>query len=233
VLKDSLQVGSSLYADGVQPELQFPLYQIHREGVKVCSIWLLVEGYTGTQAGRRPLAILTTRSMPTWELSAIIKSAMRNSLLLSLLGFFFLSSSTRPQSQEAPSSLIETIAGGEANGEAGADFSFGSVAGLAADTAGNTYFTLQALSRVYRLGVDGHVTSFAGSGVRGKQRNEVLATASPLLNPASLAVDAAGNLFIASWHSLLRMDTATGFLSTVFYDSIPAARINAVNSRCW
>jgi hypothetical protein len=37
VLKASLQVGSSLYADGVQPELQFPIYQVHREGVKVCS----------------------------------------------------------------------------------------------------------------------------------------------------------------------------------------------------
>jgi len=95
-----------------------------------------------------------------WELTAIIKSAMRNGFLLSLLGFF-LSSSARPQSQGPPSSLIETIAGGEANGVSGTDFSFGSVAGLAADTAGNTYFTLQALDRVYRLGVGGHVTSYA------------------------------------------------------------------------
>jgi hypothetical protein len=93
---------------------------------------------------------------------------MRNGLLFPLLGFLFLSFSARPQSREVPSSLIETIAGGEANGVSGTDFSFGSVAGLAADTAGNTYFTLQALNRVYRLGVGGHVTSYAGSGVRGK-----------------------------------------------------------------
>src|SRR5882672_10206547 len=131
---------------------------------------------------------------------------MRNKCLFLLIGFSFLSPSARPQAQEFPPSSIETIAGAEATGVPGTEFSFGSVTGLALDAAGNTYFSLQALDRVYRLGVDGHVAGYAGNGVRGKHRDGVLATTTSLLNPASLAVDAAGNLFIASWHSLLRVD---------------------------
>jgi sugar lactone lactonase YvrE len=141
---------------------------------------------------------------------------MRNGCLLLFATFSFLASSARSQLQELQTSSIETIAGAEATRVAGTEFSFGSVAGLATDAVGNTYFTLQALSRVYRLGVDGHVTVWAGSGVRGKHRDGALAVASPLLNPGSLAVDAAGNLFIASWQSLVRVDAGSGVLSTVF-----------------
>jgi len=72
--RDSFQVGSSLYADGVQPELQFPLYQIHREGVKVCSIWLL--RYTGTQTVRRPLSSSRPVQLTQTPITLIIASMM-------------------------------------------------------------------------------------------------------------------------------------------------------------
>lgn len=113
-------------------------------------------------------------------------------------------------------SNIETIAGVEGDDVPGKEFSFGGLAGLAADSFGNTYFTLQPLNRVYRLGADGRVSVYAGSGVRGAARDGVAATASPLMNPASLAVDSAGDLFIAVAGALLRVDASNGILSTLF-----------------
>src|SRR5947209_8475692 len=77
---------------------------------------------------------------------------MRNCCVLLLLAFSFLTSSARPQAERLPTSSIETIAGAEATDVAGTEFSFASVAGLATDAVGNTYFSLVAMSRVYRLG---------------------------------------------------------------------------------
>src|SRR3989441_6519170 len=105
---------------------------------------------------------------------------MRNCCLLLLLAFSFLASSARPQAERLPTSSIETIAGAEATDVAGTEFSFASVAGLATDAVGNTYFSLLAMSRVYRLGADGKVTAYAGSGVRDKNLDGVPAVASPL-----------------------------------------------------
>jgi sugar lactone lactonase YvrE len=119
-------------------------------------------------------------------------------------------------SAQGPTSTIETVAGSADNNIPGTDFSFGEIGGLAMDPSGDIFFTIQPLSRVYRLGIDGQVTVYAGSGVRGLHRDGVAATASPLLNPASLAADTTGNLYIAAADALLRVDANTGVLSTVF-----------------
>lgn len=112
-------------------------------------------------------------------------------------------------------SVIQTIAGSADKNISGTDFSFGGMAGLATDTFGNIFFTIQPLNKVYRLGVDGRVNPYAGNGIRGKQRDGVLAIDSPLLNPSSLAVDPVGNLYLAAAHALLRVDASTGVISTV------------------
>lgn len=113
-------------------------------------------------------------------------------------------------------SVIETIAGSSDDGVLGTEFSFGGLAGFATDSFGNTFFTIQALNRVYRLGIDGRVSAYAGNGMRGKHRNGALATDSPLLSPSSLTVDSIGNLYIAVAHALLRVDARTHIISTVF-----------------
>jgi sugar lactone lactonase YvrE len=141
---------------------------------------------------------------------------MRIGCLLLLVITLCFDTASRSQSREAHTSLIETIAGGEAAGVPGPEFSFASVAGLAADAYGNTYFTLQYMNRVYRLGIDGHVTVYAGNGVRGNNVDGVPAVESPLLNPYALTVDATGNLYLTCSHALLRVDALTGVLSTVF-----------------
>jgi len=143
------------------------------------------------------------------------QEAMRHRSLLLLLAFSFLASSARPQAERLPISSIETIAGADANREEGKRFSFASVAGLAIDSAGNTYFTLQAMSRVYRLGANGDVTIYAGNGVHAENLDGVPAVASPLLNPGALAVDVRGNLYVSCFHTLVRIDARRRVLSTV------------------
>lgn len=113
-------------------------------------------------------------------------------------------------------SVIDTIAGSVDDNILGTEFSFGGLAGFATDSFGNTFFTIQALNRVYRLGIDGRVSPYAGNGIRGTHRNGVLATDSPLLSPSSLAVDSVGNLYIAVAKALLRVDASTRLISTVF-----------------
>ena len=143
------------------------------------------------------------------------ENIMSNKYVLSLLIFAFLVSSFSAQAEEVRTSLIETIAGAGDSAIPGRKFSFGAAAGLASDASGNIYFTLQALDRVYRLGVDGLVTVYAGNGIRGECRNGVPAVASPLLNPSSLGIDSNGNLLIAASRALLRVDSASGILTTV------------------
>jgi serine/threonine-protein kinase len=139
-------------------------------------------------------------------------------------------SAPRIEAQRAlpPTSTIETIAGGEPTGIQGSEFGISSVSGLAADSDGNIYFSIQAKSQVFRLGVDGRVTVFAGTGVREKHVDGAFATDSPLFNPRSLAVDHASTVYIICADALVRVDSATGVLSTVF--TTPYTRPGSPNS---
>jgi sugar lactone lactonase YvrE len=160
---------------------------------------------------------------------------MKNRFLLLLTACSFLAASNISRAQELPFSSIETIAGAEPARVAGPDFSFGSISGMTADAAGNTYFSIQALNRVYRLGTDGYVTVYAGNGVHGKHHDGALAAESPLMSPTALAVDADGNLLIScwnapAWNALLRVDAASGILSTVFTTLNPRDQPESANS---
>jgi sugar lactone lactonase YvrE len=113
-------------------------------------------------------------------------------------------------------SSIDTIAGGETTSVPGREFIPLPVSGLAPDSQGNIYFSIQARSQVFRLGTDGQVTVFAGNGVRERQIDAVPAADSPLLNPRSIAVDRAGDVYIVCANGLVRVDAKTQVLSTVF-----------------
>jgi sugar lactone lactonase YvrE len=120
------------------------------------------------------------------------------------------------QADDLHKSVIQTIAGSADENVLGTEFSFGALGGLATDTSGNVFFTIQALNKVYRLGIDGRVGPYAGNGIRGKHHDGALATESPLLDPSSLAVDSGGNLYIVAARALLRVDVRTHVIATVF-----------------
>lgn len=139
---------------------------------------------------------------------------MRTRLVFILLTFVLSTSLGRSQVDLHRASIIETIAGGETTRSK--EFSPFPVSGLAADSLGNIYFSIQARSQVFRLGVDGQVMVFAGNGTRKRQIDGVLAADSPLPDPRSLAVNSAGDVYIVCGNGLVRVDGKTQVLSTVF-----------------
>lgn len=141
---------------------------------------------------------------------------MKSRCLLPLLLFSLLAPSARPQSERPLTSLIETVAGGEPASIPGPEFNLAAHSGMAADVDGNLYFSAEARSRVYRLGHDGHVTTYAGNGVRGNPVDGSPALSSPLFNPNAIAVDANGNLYITCAYALLVVDASTHTISKVF-----------------
>jgi len=123
----------------------------------------------------------------------------------------------KPQPGRLPISSINTIAGGEATNVPGPEFSLPYVSGLAEDSDGNVYFSIQAKDRVYRLGIDGRVNVFLDSRAYGKAAiGVVFGIASPLHDHRALAVDASSNVYVVCGNTLVRVDAATGLISTVF-----------------
>ena len=90
-------------------------------------------------------------------------------------------------------------------------------ADVAFDTGGNLFFSDTNRHVVQRIDPAGLVTIVAGSGVQGYAGDGGPALAAQLDCPAGLAVDAAGNLYIADTHNhrVRRVDGATGNIVTV------------------
>ncbi len=134
-----------------------------------------------------------------------------------LLGLVF-SSVASPAQQY----FISTYAGGAVPPPVAAravDVSFHSPAALAADAAGNTYFISD--NSVFKLSTDGMVIRVAGSPRAGYSGDGGPATGAQLNGPEGVAVDAAGNLFIAdTGNSRIRKVLPSGVIVTIAGDGI-------------
>jgi uncharacterized protein (TIGR03437 family) len=88
--------------------------------------------------------------------------------------------------------------------------------GVATDAAGNAYVADAQDNRVRRIGTDGTVTTYAGNGTNGFTGDGGPAVNAELSAPAAVALDAAGNLYIADLGNLrIRKVSADGNISTV------------------
>ena len=74
--------------------------------------------------------------------------------------------------------------------------------GMAVDTAGNLYIADELNNRVRRVS-NGVITTVAGNGMRGYNGDNGPATSAQLGLPSGVAVDAAGNLYIADSYNNL------------------------------
>jgi sugar lactone lactonase YvrE len=94
-----------------------------------------------------------------------------------------------------------------------------SPSGLALDAAGNLYIADSANNAVRAVSAAGVITTFAGNGVPGFQPfsgDGGPATAAQLYQPEAVAVDAAGNVYIADYgNSRIRKVTKAGIINTV------------------
>ncbi len=118
------------------------------------------------------------------------------------------------------SGIISTYAGSMNIGSAGDGGSAAAAAldlpsSLALDQAGNLYIADRRAHRVRRVAANGLMTTVAGTDAQGFAGNGQTAVAALLDSPGGLAVDSAGNLYIADSHnhSVRRVDAATGVIT--------------------
>jgi len=111
----------------------------------------------------------------------------------------------------SPSGTISTVAGNGSAGSSGdgglaTNASIDTPQGLAVDAAGNLFIASAAAGSatsganvVRKVAPNGTITTVAGDGKSGYSGDGGSATSAALTAPRGLAVDAAGDLFIADW----------------------------------
>lgn len=88
--------------------------------------------------------------------------------------------------------------------------------GVAAGAGGVVYISDEPAHRIYRVGADGVMTTFAGTGKAGYSGDGGPATHAQLNGPYGLAVDARGNLYIADLENhVIRVVDRKGIMKTV------------------
>jgi hypothetical protein len=120
----------------------------------------------------------------------------------------------------SPAGIITTIAGNNTEGYCG-DGGPATAAklhgpwGVAADEAGNVYFTDKENHAVRKVNTSGIITTIAGKGKPGYWGDNGPATAALLNHPLGLAVDNAGNIYVAdNSNTAVRKINAAGTIST-------------------
>jgi uncharacterized protein (TIGR03437 family) len=124
----------------------------------------------------------------------------------------------------SPSGGIQIVAG---NGTVGyssdggpaiaASLNLGASGGVAVDASGNLFIADQTNSRIRKVSPSGIITTVAGSASFGFSGDGGPATSAELSLPASVAVDASGNLFIADLFNnrIRKVSAASGIITTV------------------
>ena len=118
--------------------------------------------------------------------------------------------------------VVTTIAG---NGIAGDSGDGGPAAdaevdplGIALDSSGNLYIADGVASRIRKISVDGMISSVAGNGIFGYSGDGGPATSAELA-PYAIAVNGAGNLFIADYQNcVVRKVSTSGEITTIAGD---------------
>ncbi|MGA2599445.1 MAG: FG-GAP-like repeat-containing protein, partial [Bryobacteraceae bacterium] len=98
--------------------------------------------------------------------------------------------------------VVTTVAGNgkagfEGDGGAAADAQLSNPQGVAVDAAGNLYIADTGNNRIRKVSLSGVITTIAGTGASGFSGDGGLAAAAQLSAPTGIAVDGAGNLYVA------------------------------------
>ena len=119
------------------------------------------------------------------------------------------------KSRPAQTYRIETVAGGGAGGPA-IEAKLESPQGIAVDAAGKIFVADRINNRLRRIDSAGIIATFAGSGERRPAGDGVPATDRSVLEPAGVAVDRHGNVYIAeTGGNRVRKVDRSGIISTV------------------
>ncbi|WP_026309024.1 NHL repeat-containing protein [Spirosoma spitsbergense] len=114
--------------------------------------------------------------------------------------------------------IITTVAGSALKGDGGpaTAANLANPVGVVQDGRGNLYIADQQNHRIRKVAASGIITTIAGTGSYGFGGDGGAATAANLANPAGVALDGIGNLYIAdSQNHRIRKVTTSGIVSTV------------------
>jgi sugar lactone lactonase YvrE len=104
--------------------------------------------------------------------------------------------------------------GYDGDGGAALQASFNGLAGIAIDRAGNLYVA-DFFNQVVRKISGGTITTVAGNGTLGYNGDNIAATSAQLAGPSGIALDAAGNLYIADGYNNRIRKVSGGIITTV------------------
>ncbi len=136
--------------------------------------------------------------------------------------------------------VITTIAGNGTNGFGGDGGTATNAAMywptyLALDAFGNLFFSDTQNNRVRKVDTHGIVSTVAGNGVKGYSGDRGAATNAVLNNPAGLALDQSGNLYVSDLlNQIIRKIDSSGIITTVAgtpqFPQYPEDGVAATNS---
>lgn len=138
------------------------------------------------------------------------------------VGDLFIADSSNNRVREVSGNgIITTIAGNGTAGYTGDNIyatnaELNQVSGVTVDGAGNVYISDVKNFRVRKVAANGSITTIAGTGTQGFSGDGGLATAAELAAPSGLALDAAGNLYVADFDNYrVRKIGTNGIITTV------------------
>jgi sugar lactone lactonase YvrE len=148
-----------------------------------------------------------------------------SSLATDSAGNLFISDSDNQRIRKVDTSgIITTVAGNgsygfSGDGDAAITAQLAYPAGITVDNAGNLFIADAVNDRIRKVDTSGIITTVAGSNLAGFGGDGDSAVEARLNSPADVAVDGAGNLFIAdTWNSRIRKVDTSGIITTVAGD---------------
>jgi sugar lactone lactonase YvrE len=163
----------------------------------------------------------------------LLKQIMKNAFSFSLLVVLLITACSKKNgpvpairiSLPTISTSVSTFAG---SGNSGADNGFGTEASfnlpiaIAVDAAGNVYVADLGNNLIRKINLNGIVSTLAGSGAAGATNGA--GTTASFSAPSGIAVDAAGNVYVADYgNNLIRKITPDGTVSTLAGSRAPGA----------